>query len=118
MHDLKETGQLEQDADIIMLLYKPKPGTEIYGAPCDVNRTRFLKIDKQKEGRLGRWPLHFDGVHQRFAIMAGPDGRAAMQKYVDAGRAAKQRPREQSPGQIGIHELAEDDPNVPWGKEE
>ena len=118
MHDLKETGQLEQDADIIMLLYKPKPGTEIYGAPCDVNRTRFLKIDKQKEGRLGRWPLHFDGVHQRFAIMAGPDGRAAMQKYVDAGRAAKQRPREQSPGQIGIHEMAEDDPNVPWGKEE
>lgn len=118
MHDLKETGQLEQDADIIMLLYKPKPGTEIYGAPCDVNRTRFLKIDKQKEGRLGRWPLHFDGVHQRFAIMAGPDGRTAMQKYVDAGRAAKQRPREQSPGQIGIHELAEDDPNVPWGKEE
>ena len=41
-----------------------------------------------------------------------------MQKYVDAGRAAKQRPREQSPGQIGIHEMAEDDPNAPWGKEE
>ena len=119
MHDLKETGQLVQDADIVMLLYKPKPGTEIYGAPCDVNRTRFLKIDKQKEGRLGRWPLHFDGVHQRFAIMAGPDGRATMQKYVDAGRAAKQRAREQSPGQIGIREIDPHDPDCPFpGKEE
>ena len=25
-----------------------------------------LKIAKQKEGRLGTWPMAFDGAHQRF----------------------------------------------------
>lgn len=119
MHDLKETGQLEQDADIVMLLYKPKPGTKIFDVECDPNKTRFLKIDKQKEGRLGRWPLFFDGARQRFAMMTGPDGHAAMIKYVNAGRAAKQRAREQSPGQIGIREIDPHDPDCPFpGKEE
>ena len=48
MHDLKETGQLEQDADAVMLLYRPKPGGDF-----DPDKTRVLKIAKQKEGRLG-----------------------------------------------------------------
>ena len=61
MHSLKETGQLEQDADAIMLLYRPKPDGDL-----DPNKTRILKIAKQKEGRLGTWPMAFDGAHQRF----------------------------------------------------
>lgn len=61
MHSLKETGQLEQDADAIMLLYRPKPDGDL-----DPNKTRILKIAKQKEGRLGTWPMAFDGTHQRF----------------------------------------------------
>lgn len=61
MHSLKETGQLEQDADAIMLLYRPKPDDDL-----DPNKTRILKIAKQKEGRLGTWPMAFDGAHQRF----------------------------------------------------
>lgn len=61
MHSLKETGQLEQDADAILLLYRPKPDGEL-----DPNKTRILKIAKQKEGRLGTWPMAFDGAHQRF----------------------------------------------------
>lgn len=115
MHDLKETGQLEQDADIIMLLYRPKAGTKFYDVECDPAKTRVLKIDKQKEGKHGRWPLHFDGAHQRFAIMAGPDGHAAMRRFLDAGRAAKQRTRQQSPGQVSFAEVAED-PNCPFPK--
>lgn len=70
MHDLKESGQLEQDADAIFMIYRPRPGGDY-----DDNKTRILKIAKQKEGRLGKWPLAFDGAHQRFALMAGPDGR-------------------------------------------
>lgn len=119
MHDLKETGQLEQDADIVMLLYKPKPGTELYGVECDPSKTRILKIDKQKEGRLGRWPLHFDGAHQQFSVMTGPDGHAMMQKFVNAGRAARQTARPHVPGQIGLREINANDPNCPFpGKEE
>lgn len=64
MHSLKETGQLEQDADAIMLLYRPKPDGDL-----DPNKTRILKIAKQKEGRLGTWPMAFDGTHQRFSSL-------------------------------------------------
>ena len=51
--DLKESGQLEQDADAILLL---GPGER--GDSC------FLA--KNKEGRVGEIPLTFDKKHQRF----------------------------------------------------
>ena len=85
MHDLKETGQLEQDADAVMLLYRPKPGGDF-----DPDKTRVLKIAKQKEGRLGKWPLAFDGAHQSFAPLAGPDGQALMRKMMDKAKLTKQ----------------------------
>lgn len=84
MHDLKESGQFEQDADSILLLYKPKPGGDY-----EPDKTRILKIAKQKEGRLGKWPMFFDGAHQSFAMLAGPDGMAQMQKYKDKAKANK-----------------------------
>lgn len=114
MHDLKETGQLEQDADIVMLLYKPKPGSKFYDVELDPSKTRMLKIDKQKEGRLGRWPLYFDGSHQRFAMMVGPDSESVVRKYTGDGRAAKQKARAQSPGQISFREIDADDPDCPF----
>ena len=101
MHSLKETGQLEQDADMIMLLYLPKPGDSDY----DPSKTRLLKIAKQKEGRRGRWPLYFDGAHQRFSVMAGPDGRAVQRKLVDKGRAAKAKNHTETPGQVTFAEV-------------
>lgn len=84
MHDLKESGQFEQDADSILLLYRPKSGGDY-----DPDKTRILKIAKQKEGRLGKWPMFFDGAHQSFAMLAGPDGMAQMQKYKDRAKANK-----------------------------
>lgn len=103
MHSLKETGQLEQDADMIMLLYLPKPGDSDY----DPSKTRLLKIAKQKEGRRGRWPLYFDGAHQRFSVMAGPDGRAVQRKFVDKGRVAKAKNHTETPGQVTFAEVPE-----------
>lgn len=103
MHSLKETGQLEQDADAIMLLYRPGSRDDNY----DPSKTRFLKIAKQKEGRLGRWPLYFDGAHQRFSVMAGPDGRAVQRKLVDKGRAAKAKNHTETPGQVTFAEVPE-----------
>ena len=103
MHSLKETGQLEQDADMIMLLYLPKPGDSDY----DPSKTRLLKIAKQKEGRRGRWPRYFDGAHQRFSVMAGPDGRAIQRKLVDKGRAAKAKIHTETPGQVTFAEVPE-----------
>lgn len=108
MHDLKETGQLEQDADAVMLLYRPKPGGDF-----DPDKTRILKIAKQKEGRLGKWPLAFDGSHQSFAPMAGPDGQAIMRKMADKAKQVKSMRRAQVRGQVQLEEIP-DTGDVPF----
>ena len=88
MHDLKETGQLEQDADAVMLLYRPKPGGDF-----DPDKTRVLKIAKQKEGRLGKWPLAFDGAHQSFAPLSG---QVYMNKLKNDAQRKKAERREET----------------------
>lgn len=100
MFDLKETGQWEQDADIVLLLYSPNPASDF-----DPTTTRMLKVAKNKEGRRGVWPLYFDGAHQRFTPMAGADGKAIQRKLYEAGRAAKAKRKTQVPGQQDFNEI-------------
>lgn len=59
LHSLRQSGQLEQDADGVMLLYLEEPG--------NMRSRRCLKIAKNKEGEAGGVDyLAFDGAHQRF----------------------------------------------------
>lgn len=59
MHSLRQSGQLEQDADGILLLYLEEPG--------NTRARRCLQIAKNKEGEAGGVDyLAFDGAHQRF----------------------------------------------------
>ena len=102
MHDLKETGQWEQDADIVMMLYTPNPNSDF-----DPATTRMLKIAKNKEGRRGVFPLHFDGAHQRFTPMAGPDGKTLMRKYRDKAAKVKALRQAQVAGQQTFTETPE-----------
>jgi len=60
MGDLKESGQIEQDADIIMFLYLKNPGQK--------NGPRCLKVAKNKEGELGSFTLEFEGQFQTFGM--------------------------------------------------
>ncbi len=64
MSSLRESGQIEQDADAIMLLYKEDPKAQA----CD----RILKIVKNKEGETGKFPLAFDGATQTFSQRESP----------------------------------------------
>lgn len=62
MHDLRESGQIEQDADVVMMLYcKEKDNTE---------GPRILKISKNKEGNTGKLELEWDGAMQTFTPLS------------------------------------------------
>lgn len=59
MHDLRESGQIEQDADVVFLLYRSDPGNN--------SGSRRLKIGKNKENELSEIELAFDGSIQTFS---------------------------------------------------
>lgn len=99
MSDLKESGQFEQDADMIFMVYRPNPKPkkgEDGGIPPDPNKFRNFKIAKNKEGPRGTWLLAFDGPKQTFSTVVDPTGRDVIRQLVDAGKAARQRPRQVS----------------------
>lgn len=54
LHHLRESGDIEQDLDVAILLTKKE------------NDTRKLKIAKNRNGFLGSVELQFDGDHQNF----------------------------------------------------
>ena len=59
MADLRESGQIEQDADAVLLLYLEDPARP-------AKSRRVLKLAKNKDGERGRMFLAFDGPFQRF----------------------------------------------------
>lgn len=103
MHDLKESGQFEQDADIIFLLYRPSPSDDT----LDQEKNRILKIAKYKEGPRGRWPLYFDGPKQTFSVMSEADGKAVLRQLVNAGKKAKSKNKAEAQGQQTMSEFRE-----------
>lgn len=56
LSDLKESGSLEQDADIVLLLWKKDLDPE----------GRILTVAKQRNGKLGDIELKFDGACSKF----------------------------------------------------
>lgn len=89
--DLRESGQLEQDADIIMMLKLEKKD--------DPDGNRLMYITKNKEGTCPMIPLAFDGKHQTFrkAQRTGDiigkyvaDGKSARRKSHEAANSEKQ----------------------------
>lgn len=72
LSDLRESGAIEQDADLVGLLYKPSSGEDEDGAPAEeqdgvaVN----LLIAKQRNGPTGDVPLTFLKGYTRFESAA------------------------------------------------
>lgn len=106
MHDLKETGQWEQDADIILMLYLPDPKSG-----RDRSKMREIKVAKNKEGRRGKWPLVFDGEHQTFKLAVNDVEYLRSKIPGAASKASNRRPKEDKhpeiPGQGRFTEIEE-----------
>lgn len=108
MQDLKESGQFEQDADIIFLLFRPNPKSDL-----DQEKHRILKVAKNKEGRRGKWPLHFAGDKQTFSVIVdGEASRKVMRKLYAEGKAARAKNHAEAQGQqelTGFREITGED---------
>lgn len=94
MSSLRSSGQIEQDADIVLFVYREEPGV--------LRSRRILDVAKNKEGRTGRIPLLFDGETQTFRA--------------DAARPILQNalPKKPAYEQMQFQELEDPDPDMPF----
>lgn len=96
MSSFRESGQIEQDADVALLLW-----------PADINDNRsrrVLKVGKNKEGDRVRLELDFDGSTQTMTT--------ALPNSKEKSKGAKQN--ERAPGQVSFTEMQGEDPELPF----
>jgi replicative DNA helicase len=66
--DLRDSGSIEQDADVVVFLYRE----ELYDKDTERKGIADVIVAKQRNGPTGDFPLVFLGDHMTFANYAGP----------------------------------------------
>lgn len=90
LSDLRESGAIEQDADIVLFIHKNKDAQE-------GNVTYSLIVAKHRNGETGEIPLYWMGKYVRFV-----DDEAKLQQYVGRSHsAAVQQPNDEDLPDLG-----------------
>ena len=99
MASFRESGQIEQDADVAFILYPSDPD--------DNASSRILKVAKNKEGEKAKIELDFDGATQTMRVhekTRGEHYREVHKAIAAAGKGCA--------GQVKFTEIR-NDPNAP-----
>lgn len=75
LSDLRDSGSLEQDADVVAFLYRE----ELYDKQTEKKGIAELIVEKNRHGPNGVIPLRFDARTTRFDSLANPFGGPAWQ---------------------------------------
>lgn len=73
MSDLRDSGEIEQDADVILFIKRPIMANPDLGA--EWNRYAKLSVAKNRQGRCGYLHLSYQGEQTKFTCWAGEPPR-------------------------------------------
>ena len=68
LSDLRDSGSIEQDADIVMFLHREIPENAEYTDPSQISEITLI-VAKNRHGEVRNISLHWDGAHTKFTSM-------------------------------------------------